>query len=164
MDIIKTLIGVDFTNEGRTVTIIPSTGGWDVCTPEGRGAFREHENAVSWAMAMIGGRLLSCHHNDKGQVALCLVEVETKDEIFGSYVAKFSDGNYVSFHCKYARSVLSVGVAIGQVLVGCSLQRDESELFRDGFAYVHDYDIQGTAILAMEWWDEQDARAVSNCE
>ena len=155
MEITKTLIGVDFINNGKTATILPSDGGWEACTPEERASFGEHQNAVSWAMARVGGRLLSCHHDNNWRVVLCLVDLETKDEIFGSYVAKFSDGNYVSFHCKDARSVLSVGAAIGQVLVGRSLQRDEVELFRDGFAYVQDYNIQGTAILDMEWWDEQ---------
>lgn len=161
MEIMKTLIGIDFVNNGKTATILPSDGGWEACTPDERALFGEHTNAVSWAMYSIGGQVLSAHHDYNWKVALCLVEVETRD--LGNFTAKFSDGTYVRFHCKDGRSALSVAKAIGQVIVNKRLQRDEVDLFRYGFAYIYDLHIQGTVMLDLEWWDGQDARAVGNC-
>lgn len=160
MIIEKTLIGIDFVNNGRTATLRANQNDeWDVTLYDDRGSFPELQDAVSWAMAHVGGQVLSVHYDHNWKVALCLVEVEERDAVLGNYTAKFSDGTHVPFHCKDQRASVSVAKAIGQVLVDNCLQQDEVDLFRNGFGYAYDHNIQETVMLDMEWLDMQGALA-----
>lgn len=97
------------------------------------------------------------------EITKTLIEVETLNAMLGNYVAKFSDGTQVNFHCKDGRSAVAVAKVIGRVLMCKTLNRYEVDLFRHGFAFIYLPNIQGHIMSDMKWWDEQDSWVVGTC-